>query len=291
MPENMRRRTQKRRAHLEGGVAIVIAIFTLMLISVVATAMILMSGTDSAIKSNDKSAMHAYYDAKAGLEEGRGRLWQNNPNSIANCVFPAPGAMMPVGRVCYIVNPSDVNPLDLSASNPYADLEYKDEWGIAVNDLTLQVQPFITSTSVIPNAGVGRTDIPGPLYKWVRIPPRPHASAKLAGDVTDTNPLFYNGVQQLASSGGNPVPNAVQVLTITALAVTPYGSRRMVQYTVAVSPLATDLPTFPSALTFACNCVRFTGPNAGNGNGNGNWGCPGRFQINGKDSTTGPSGI
>src|SRR5260370_1355531 len=186
MPDNMRRRTQKRRVHSERGVAIVIAIFTLMLISVVATAMILMSGTDSAIKSNYKSAMHAFYDAKAGLEEGRGRPFWPNPN--------------------------------------------------------------------IPN------------------------------------PLLYNGVHQLASSGGNPVPNAVQVLTITALAVTPYGSRRMVQYTVAVSPLATALPTFPSALTLDGNGVSFTGPNAGNGNGNGNGGGPGSFQINGKDSSAGPSG-
>jgi len=294
MPDNMRRRTQKRRVHSERGVAIVIAIFTLMLISVVATAMILMSGTDSAIKSNYKSAMHAFYDAKAGLEEGRGRLFWPNPNipnPVASCVFPTPGAVMPVTRVCYIVNPSDVNPLDLSASNPYADFEYKQEWGIAVTDASLQVQqPFITSTSVIPNAGVGGTDIAGPLYKWVRITPRTQTSAKLAGDVTDTNPLFYNGVQQLASSGGNPVPNAVQVLTITALAVTPYGSRRMVQYTVAVSPLATALPTFPSALTLDGNGVSFTGPNAGNGNGNGNGGGPGSFQINGKDSSAGPSG-
>jgi len=273
------RHTQKRWARSERGVAIVIAIFTLMLISVVGTALILMAGTESAIKGNYKSAMHAFYDAKAGLEEGRGRLFWPNPNianPVANCVLPAPGGIVPWTRVCYIVNPSSnevVNPLDLSATNPYADAEYQQEWGVKVTDAGVQVQqPFITSTSVIPNAGVGGTDIAGPLYKWVRITPRTQASAKLAGDVTDTNPLFYNGMQQLASSGGNPVPNAVQVLTITALAVTPYGSRRMVQYTVAVSPLATALPTFPSALTLDGNGVSFTGPNAGNGNGNGNGG-------------------
>jgi hypothetical protein len=47
------------------------------------------------------------------------------------------------------------------------------------------------------------------------------------------NPLFYDGTQQLLSIGGAAVPNAAQVLTITALSMTPYGSRRMVQYTVA----------------------------------------------------------
>ncbi len=237
----------KNRQQAERGVALVIAIFTLMLISVVATALILMSGTESAMKGNYKSAMHAFYDAKAGLEEGRGRLWTGNPNSIANCVFPVPGQMMPMNRVCYIVNPSAgevVNPLDLSAANSYADFEYQQEWGIPVTGAA--VQPFITSTSPIASA-----DIAGPLYKWVRITPRTEFSGNIDVDgingKDNLNPLFYDGTQQLLSSGGNPVPGAGQVLTVTALAVTPYGSRRMVQYAVA-SPLSSLALNFPAAL-------------------------------------------
>jgi len=275
-------KAQKNRRQTERGVALVIAIFTLMLISVVATALILMAGTETAMKGNYKSAMHAFYDAKAGLEEGRGRLWWPNPNipnPVANCVFPVPGAMMPANRVCYIVNPSAgevVNPLDLSVGNPYADLEYQQEWGIPVTSAAVQ-QPFINSTSPIPSANIA-----GPLYKWVRITPRTQASAKL-GDTTDTNPLFYDGMQQLASSGGNPSPSAAQVLTVTALAVTPYGSRRMVQYTVAQGGSAAALANlnFPSALTLHGNGVSFTGP--------GGSGSPGNFQINGNDSSA-PSG-
>jgi hypothetical protein len=238
----------KNRQQAERGVALVIAIFTLMLISVVATALILMSGTESAMKGNYKSAMHAFYDAKAGLEEGRGRLWTGNPNSIANCVFPAPGQMMPLNRVCYIVNPSAgevVNPLDLSATNPYGDFEYQQEWGVPVTGAA--VQPFITSTSPIASASIA-----GPLYKWVRITPRTEVSANIDVDgingIDDNlNPLFFDGTQQLLSSGGNPVPGAGQVLTVTALAVTPYGSRRMVQYAVA-SPLSSLALNFPAAL-------------------------------------------
>src|SRR5216684_9418159 len=269
-----------------------------MLISVVATALILMAGTETAMKGNYKSAMHAFYDAKAGLEEGRGRLWWPNPNipnPVANCVFPVPGAMMPANRVCYIVNPSAgevVNPLDLSVGNPYADLEYQQEWGIPVTSAAVQ-QPFINSTSPIPSANIA-----GPLYKWVRITPRTQASAKL-GDTTDTNPLFYDGMQQLASSGGNPSPSAAQVLTVTALAVTPYGSRRMVQYTVALAGSAAALANFPSALTLDGNGVSFTGPSGGNGNGNENEngngsGGPGNFQIVGNElnaSTGTQSGV
>ncbi len=264
--------------------ALVIAIFTLMLISVVATALILMSGTESAMKGNYKSAMHAFYDAKAGLEEGRGRLWTGNPNSIASCVFPAPGAMMPANptiRVCYIVNPSAgevVNPVDLSPGNPYADLEFQQEWQTPLTGAS--VQPFINSTSPIASANIA-----GPLYKWVRITPRTEASVNLDSDgdgVIDKTPLFFDGKNVFDSKNGVP-PGAAQVLTITSLAVTPYGSRRMVQYTVALAGSAAALANFPSALTLDGNGVSFTGPSGSSGGGSGS------FQVNGNDSNA-PSG-
>ena len=229
----MSARVAKAKGHPERGVALVIAIFTLMLISVVATALILMAGTQAAMKGNYKSAMHAFYDAKAGLEEGRGRLWVANPNDITNCVFPTPGNPMPMDQVCYIVNPSPgepVDPTNLDPLNPYADFEYQQEWGKAVTAAT-GLQPPIASTS--PVAG-----ITGPLYKWVRITPRTEFSAKMDVDgsglpLDQNNPLFFDGKQQLLSSGGNPVAGASQVLTITSLSFTPNGSKRLVQYTVA----------------------------------------------------------
>jgi hypothetical protein len=276
----------KHRRQAERGAALVIAIFTLMLISVVATAMILMADSETAMKGNYKSAMQAFYDAKAGLEEGRGRLWPsaNNPNPIANCVFP-PGAAMPTSRVCYILNPSPgetVDPTDQSATNLYADTEYQTEWGAPIPGGA----GYNTVLSSSPLAG----GIAGPLYKWVRITPRTEASSNIDvdgdGDHTDKNPLFYDGVQQLVSSGG--APNAAQVLAVTALAVTPYGSRRLVQYTVAPSAFASALATFPSGLTLDGNGVSFTGPSGGNGNGNST------FQINGIDniiSAGAPTGV
>jgi hypothetical protein len=260
----------------------VIALFTLMLISVVATALILMAGTETALKGNYKSAMQSFYDAKAGLEEGRGRLWARNPDSIANCVFPGGEAMMRVNQVCYIVNPSAgevVNPLDLSTGNPYADVEYQQEWGIPVTGAAVQ-QP-ITS-----NSPIATGNIAGPLYKWVRITPRTEVSGNIdvvgnGPPLDNTNPLFYDGMQQLLSTNGIPVPAASQVLTVTALAVTPYGSRRMVQYTVALAGSAAALANVPSALTLDGNGVSFTGPSGGNGNNS-------NFQIVGNDVNAPP---
>jgi len=68
------------------------------------------------------------------------------------------------------------------------------------------------------------------------------------GAMDNTNPLYFDGTQQMLS---NQIPvndtAAYQVFEITALAVTPAGSQRIVQYTV--SPTILGL-SFPSALTF-----------------------------------------
>jgi hypothetical protein len=118
----------------------------------------------------------------------------------------------------------------LDPANPYADVEYSQEFGSDVTAAT-DLQPPIPSTSPL---GGG---IAGPLYKWVRITPRTEFSGQIDVDglngLDRANPLFYDGAQQWHPTGGGAVPNAAQVLTITALSVTPYGSRRMVQYTVA----------------------------------------------------------
>ena len=245
------------RKHPQRGVALIVAIFTLMLVSVVATALILMAGTETAIKTNYKSSMHTFYDATAGLEEGRGRLWSANQNSnaVRSCVFPSPGQLVPVGRVCYIVNPvpgETVNPTNLTTSNPYADFEYQQEWGVAVTAAT-GLQPTIVSTSPVSSA-----NIVGPLYKWVRITPWTEAAGKIDinGDSNfdPTNPLFLSfdptrNELHTVFSAGQPVPNANQILSVTSLAVMPNGSRRLVQYTVAPVPFSSLNITFPSALT------------------------------------------
>ena len=279
-------REKKRRAHSQSGAALVIAIFSLMLISVVATALIVTAGTQNSIKSNYRSAMRAFYDAKAGLEEGRGRLWTvhrdwaGNPDSVAvlNCIS-AGGPTMAPGQACYIINPAAgeiVDPRNTATTNPYADLEFQQEWQTAPP----AGAQLIASTS--PNGAIA-----GPQYKWVRITPTTEASLNFDADadgVIDTTPLFMAG--QNVIDGKNCAPSCTaQVLSVTSLAVTPLGSRRMVQYTVAPASFGSAFANFPSALTLDGNGVSFTGPPPGNiGHGHGD------FQINGNDSNA-PSGV
>jgi len=246
----------------EQGAALFIAIFALLLVSVVATGMMTMAGTETAINSNYKSAAQAFYDAKAGVEEGRGRLWTGHPNALGGFVT-ALGTTMGVGQVRYILNPAGgetVNPADMSAGNPYADRQYITEWGVNPPSNP----PTISSNST--QAGVA-----GPLYKWVRITPRTEVSAGIDvngdGAMDNTNPLYFDGTQQMLS---NQIPvndtAAYQVFEITALAVTPAGSQRIVQYTV--SPTILGL-SFPSALTFDGPGPVYSAPNSNPFNMNG----------------------
>lgn len=236
------------------GAALLIAIFALLLISVVAIALIVSSGTDSALASNYRSSGTAYYAALAGLEEGRGRLLWKNPaflnNTVANFV-PSTGSTLDVHQVLYIINPvggESIVPTD--PSNPYADTEYGTEydWGLA----GATVQPFVNSVSPTgPD--------PGPTFKWVRITPvTEHSMGDVDVDAQNANdhltPLFYDGTGLNRTSTGN------QALEVTAFAVLPNGTRKMLQY--VAGPLAVSIP-FPAALTMlgsTGNNVQFTGP-------------------------------
>ncbi|HET7105246.1 MAG TPA: pilus assembly PilX N-terminal domain-containing protein [Candidatus Acidoferrum sp.] len=260
----MKNRSPKTSRKSERGVALFIAIFALLLISVVALAMMVMAGTETSLNSNYKSSVQAFYDARAGVEEARGRMWTGSPNFIGGLIIPTATGIMPVGQVAYIRNPAGtetVNPTDMSTTNQYADRQYASEWGSA---------PPTTATmisSISTQAGVA-----GPLYKWVRITPHTEASAGIDvngdGAIDNTTPLFYDGKQQgtqaaLAAAGGAPF----QVFEFTALAVTPSGSQRLVQYVAAATNLNLQ---FPSALTFNGLTPTYNAPNSNPFDMNGN---------------------
>src|SRR5258708_20473960 len=96
------------------GAALLIAIFSLLLISAVAIALMMMAGTESSISANYKSSLQAFYSAKAGIEEGRGRLWSGNANPLApSSGFPA---FLPGGQVWYIINPASGETVDPKTS-------------------------------------------------------------------------------------------------------------------------------------------------------------------------------
>src|SRR5437899_13104698 len=99
----LRRTTRKRRQ--EAGIALLIAIFILLLIGVVAIALIVSSGTESALAGNYRSSTGVYYAAMAGLVEVRARFRPNRPNYFRPT---GPGFLPPAGTPLADCCPVDV---------------------------------------------------------------------------------------------------------------------------------------------------------------------------------------
>ena len=252
---------QLRRPEL--GVALLIAIFVLLLISVVAIALIVSSGTESAIAGNYRTATGVYYAALAGLEEGRGRLLAKNSTAFkftAPTLLPPPGTSLPVGQPFYIINPvsgETVAPWD--PASPYADTEFASEFsGFPLPN------PSPSTSSTSPVAGAQ-----GPSYKWVRINAVSEKSLVLDvdndGSQDQTTPIYYDSkFSKLTTS----TSGSQQVFEITSLAVLANGSQKLLQYLVALIPVNfSDFPSgqlsFPAALTIAgssTNGVAFSAP-------------------------------
>src|SRR5271168_4808487 len=91
----------ERKTHRssEDGIALLIAIFVLLLISVVAIALLVSSGTETALGANYRTSSTVYYAAIAGLEEARGRLLPKNPNYLGASVIPTT-----LGQTLYVIN-------------------------------------------------------------------------------------------------------------------------------------------------------------------------------------------
>ena len=121
----------KKRSNSENGVALLVAMITLLLISGVAVAMIVASGAESSINGNYRSSSSAYYAALAGLEEGRGRLLPASSNTLVGSYgIPAFGTNMLVNQVTYIVNPNTAaGETTTSVLTTYPDNQYDAEFG------------------------------------------------------------------------------------------------------------------------------------------------------------------
>src|SRR5882672_8262569 len=252
--------TLKKRSKSQKGVALLVAMISLLLISGIAVAMIVASGAESSINGNYRSSSSAYYASLAGLEEGRGRLLPGSPYTIVggNGIPAFNTVAMPVNQVTYIANPDTVAGETLTTVlNTYPDNQYDLEFGGGKLAAAAKNNPPIQSRASTNAAG-----IPGPMYKWVRINPVTEFSLKMdvdnsGGTLNQTNVLYYetaNTPPSLTQNGGTGT--AFQVLEVTAFAVLPNGTQKLMQY--LVTPQVFGL-TFPSALTLAGTVGTYVG--------------------------------
>ena len=223
----------------------------LLLISVIAIALIVSSGTESALAGNYRSSTGVYYAALSGLEEARGRLLSKNPNAFATTdpsnFLPPAGTALAMGASYYLINPvggEAITPWD--SSSTYPDKQFQAEF--TASGYTAPTNPSPTALSVWNRNPLQTLNLPGPLYKWVRINAVSEKSLGVDADadgVADSiTPLYYDGTNFSNNSSAGP-----QVLELTSYAILPNGSQKVVQYLVAPTPV--PIVPLPAALTLA----------------------------------------
>ncbi|MGE5083479.1 MAG: PilX N-terminal domain-containing pilus assembly protein, partial [Acidobacteriota bacterium] len=79
----------KNNRNSEKGIALFVAIFTVLLITAIGAGMIMLTMTDTTISGNFRDEQKAFFGAKAGIEEIRDRFRNGAADSLAGSLPPA----------------------------------------------------------------------------------------------------------------------------------------------------------------------------------------------------------
>ena len=275
----------------ERGVALIAALLTLVLVAAITAGMIIMSTTETSISANFRDEQTAFFASKAGIEEVRDRLRPGAPNTlrpqVGVVITPAVTAFAgSPGGVKYIVNPNPaLGETQANILTTYGDDEIcKETQTVAVpcannamGQLVATPGAWETTVAASGNYAVA----PVFPWKWVRINLRQNNENNAAAPSYNTNGqntgqmVCWNGLNEYADPNvpngaltdlGCTVPN-MPVYVLTALSITPTGSRRMVQAEVAEDKYPF---TTPAALTMDGSLTTFNGGNSNQWGINGN---------------------
>jgi hypothetical protein len=293
----------KHNFRKDSGIALIMALLALLLVSAVGLGMIYMSTTETSINQNYKDTQTAFFSMRGGLEEMRERMRTQSLSYIGAVTgTPMPTTQMPgnPGSIFYITNPSAgevVTPLTFGTT--YFDDEFCHESfsglpyvgpGTACN--AAGSAPAASVTTIASNSPYNNTAA-SLKYKWVRLTLKqngtfPNAlvdstqstAAGLASQVcwnTSTSQevvslaLGYANCAAAKAAGLYVEP----LYLVTSLAITPQGSRRVGQYEAA--SLSFTPP--PGAVALDGPTPVFNPPNSSNG------------AIDGFDGSSSASGV
>lgn len=255
--------SKNKVSHKERGIALIMAMLSLLLVTAVALGMIYMSTTEASIDTNYRDTQVAFFAMRGGLEEARDRIRSNSSSPL-----PLPTAMPGnPNSIYYIINPNSstdtVDPKTYSTTNTYFDDEFCHEQ--FVGDGVTYIAPttgFCNSSSEAPPSGSVATYITSVSpntgtsaalsYKWVRITLKENATFPTAiVDSTQGNTaqVCWNSVTQqevaITSLGYSSCTAAASaglyvepLYIVTSMAVTPSGSRRVGQYELGAFNIA-----------------------------------------------------
>src|SRR6185369_3309199 len=108
--ENVMEVITKRHRNPEKGIALFIALFSLMLLSAIGLAMVFSADTETSIDSNFRDQQLATYSALLGLQEARDRLFQGTVVGTTSTVdgkitWPTDLPSTSAANIIYIINP------------------------------------------------------------------------------------------------------------------------------------------------------------------------------------------
>ncbi|MGH9579734.1 MAG: PilX N-terminal domain-containing pilus assembly protein [Terriglobales bacterium] len=251
---------KSNRNRAQRGVALVIALFALLLLSAVAFGLMYMADTETSINTNYRDAQKSYFAAQAGLQEVRERMVSSatGPHLI---VGPA-GLPPTAGAVMYVTNPRNASDV-ITPNNPantFFDTElcHQNLSGLGLSNPGAGIPCASASTAPGVYAAFIASDAPfnntaaALNYKWVRINAKVNATSApfyangSSASGTANTQVCWDGVSQkvlpagYATCSSDPPPPQFTymkpVYILTALAVTPTGARRMAQMEVAAQP-------------------------------------------------------
>jgi len=229
----------------EQGMALLVSLFALLLLSGIGLCMVLASTTETRIDANYGGGLRSYYSAHSGLEEVRDRISfvssTTSPTGLAN--FLPQDIAGNAGGVLYVLNPESgetVDPTDLTS--PYFDDQLCHDYnsGVTIRDSRCTAVPA-TSHWMLPsqNAAPAATATAIPLgYKWVRINMKTNRIAApyfvdQTGDpaTLDTRVCWDGKTEQLSPGGATPACDAngmLPVYMLTSLAMAQ-GTRNLLR--------------------------------------------------------------
>jgi hypothetical protein len=306
---------KRNRRNTESGMALLVVLLALMIVSAIGMGMIYTSNTETSINANYRDTQLAYYAMQAGLEEVRDRMRANAPAAITlPTVMPSSGS---AGSIVYVTNPTGSESIApwTSTNNPYFDDEFCHESFTTLTGLTVPANAATPcgSGGAVPSSAVTTVASIAPFtgtssalsYKWIRITLKQNgtfpnalvapadASHPLAGQVCwdsanareiVADSLGYSSCAFAQNAGYTVAP----VYILTSLASTAQGSRRIGQTEVT----AVDIMPPPAALAMAGPGASFpTAPNSNNLTINGNNSGSAAYAGPGACSTTIPSQV
>ena len=261
----MRTNELKRKSYRkQRGVAMLIVIFALLLVSGIAIAMLGNADTETNINLNYRETQQAYFAAQGGLAEAIDRIKLGAAGLTNGLTLPTGMPGTGAGNVIYIINKksSSETVTPWTAGSTYADTEFcKENFGLSGTTNNGTGAPCTTTpsgsgwytsvTSIAPFTGTsGALD-----YKWVRVTLKgnstnyPYFSNANSGSSTLATQICgdgYGGEVVLSSSYSTcSAAGYYPIYVVTALAVTTRGTRRMTQREIT----NIKLPPLPGALT------------------------------------------